>query len=42
MDSTAFSMCLDNHIPILVFDLHAPGSIQRAVRGEPVGTLVHA
>ncbi len=42
MDSTAFSLCLDNNMPILVFDLHAPDSITRAVHGEPVGTLVHA
>ncbi len=41
MDSTAFSLCLDNNIPILVFDLNAPGVISRAVAGEPVGTLVH-
>jgi uridylate kinase len=42
MDSTAFSLCLDNNMPILVFDLHAPDAITRAVRGEPVGTLVHS
>jgi uridylate kinase len=42
MDSTAFSLCLDNNMPILVFDLNAPDVITRALRGEPVGTLVHA
>ena len=41
MDSTAFSQCMDNNVPILVFDLTAPGSIRRAVLGEQVGTLVH-
>jgi uridylate kinase len=40
MDSTALTLCLDNHIPILVFDLHAPRSIERAVTGESIGTLI--
>jgi uridylate kinase len=40
MDSTAFSLCLDNNVPILVFNLNNRGSIQRAVMGESVGTLV--
>jgi uridylate kinase len=40
MDSTAFSLCMDNHVPILVFDLNAPDSIRRAVLGEKIGTLV--
>ncbi len=40
MDSTAFSLCMDNNVPILVFDLNAPGSIRRAVLGEKIGTLV--
>lgn len=40
MDSTAFSLCLDNQVPILVFNLSEPGNIWRAVMGEPVGTLV--
>jgi uridylate kinase len=42
MDSTAFSLCLDNNVPILVFDLNADHSIRRAVLGEKVGTLVHS
>lgn len=42
MDSTAFSLCLDNNVPILVFDLNADHAILKAVRGEKVGTLVHA
>ncbi len=41
MDSTAFSLCLDNNIPILVFDMGAPQAIRRAVLGEPIGTLIH-
>lgn len=42
MDSTAFSLCMDNQIPIMVFDLNAKDGIQRAVSGESIGTLVHA
>jgi len=42
MDSTAFSLCLDNNVPILVFDLNDPHAIRKAVSGEKVGTLVHA
>jgi len=40
MDSTAFSLCLDNNVPILVFDLSDEHAIKRAVMGEKVGTLV--
>lgn len=40
MDSTAFSLCLDNSMPILVFSMTEPGSIRRAVMGEKIGTLV--
>ena len=40
MDSTAFSLCQDNRLPIIVFDLQAKESIERAVRGEHVGTFV--
>ena len=40
MDSTALSLCMDNALPIVVFDLAAPDSIQRAMLGEPLGTLV--
>ena len=42
MDSTAFSLCMDNKIPILVFDMRQSGNIKRAVLGERVGTLVTA
>ena len=40
MDSTAASMCRDNHLPILVFNLEDPQNIVRAVAGEPIGTIV--
>ena len=40
MDSTAFSLCMDNAMPIIVFDMSNPENILRAVRGEKVGTLV--
>ncbi len=40
MDSTAISLCMDNKLPILVFDLAKPGNIKRAVLGEKIGTLV--
>ena len=40
MDSTAITMCMDNNLPIRVFNITVPGNIARAVRGEPVGTLV--
>jgi uridylate kinase len=41
MDATAITMCLENHLPIRVFNISVPGNIARAVRGEPLGTLVH-
>ena len=40
MDSTAATMCRDNHLPILVFDISDPDNLVRAVRGEKLGTLV--
>ncbi|AFZ37425.1 uridylate kinase [Stanieria cyanosphaera PCC 7437] len=40
MDSTAIALCKENNIPILVFDLTVGGNIIRAVKGEPVGTIV--
>ncbi|MEW5852285.1 MAG: UMP kinase [Myxococcota bacterium] len=40
MDSTAISLCMDNNMPIIVFNLNEHGNILRAVRGEKVGTLV--
>jgi len=40
MDATALSLCLENKLPIIVFDLQAPRSMEKAVTGEPIGTLV--
>jgi uridylate kinase len=41
MDSTAISLCMDNRLPILVFNLLERGNIKKAVCGERIGTLVH-
>lgn len=41
MDATAFSLCMDNHVPIIIFDLGPHGNLSRALRSEPIGTLVH-
>jgi uridylate kinase len=41
LDSTAVSLCMDNDMPILVFDINREGNISRAALGEPVGTLIH-
>jgi uridylate kinase len=41
MDSTAISLCMDNNLPILVFNMLEPGNILRAVSGVRIGTLVH-
>src|SRR6266508_971090 len=40
MDATAISLCMDNNLPIVVFDLLTEGNIARAVRGEKIGTLI--
>ena len=40
MDSTAFSLCMDNKIPIVVFDMNKPTNIRDAVLGKKIGTLV--
>jgi uridylate kinase len=42
MDATAISLCMDNRLPILVFDLRTAGNLRRAVLGEPVGSTVTA
>ena len=42
MDATAISLCMDNRLPIVVFNLRTPGNIKRAIVGEPVGSLVTA
>ncbi len=40
IDNTALSLCMDNNLPIIVFNFFKPGSIERAVMGEPIGTLI--
>jgi uridylate kinase len=40
MDSTALSLCKDNHMPIIVFNLRQPGALEAIIRGEKCGTLV--
>jgi len=40
MDATALSLCLENKLPIIVFDLQANRSIERVISGEPIGTLI--
>jgi uridylate kinase len=42
MDATAISLCMDNQLPILVFNLRTPGNLRRAVMGEAVGSVVRA
>ena len=40
MDATAISLCMDNHLPIIVFNLRTAGNMKRAIMGEPIGTTV--
>ena len=40
MDATALSLCLENKLPIIVFDLQTPGSLEQVVTGESIGTLI--
>ena len=40
MDATAVTLCMENHMPIIVFDGTRQGNILKAVQGEPIGTLV--
>ena len=40
MDSTALTMCMDNHVPIVVFELQDPEGVEKALAGEPLGTLI--
>jgi uridylate kinase len=42
MDTTAISLCMDNKLPIVVFNLRTAGNMRRAIMGEPVGSLVTA
>lgn len=41
LDSTAVSLCMENDLPIVVFDMKQPDNIRRAAIGEPIGTLIH-
>lgn len=40
MDLTAFTMCRENNMPVVVFDMNRPGNLERVVGGEPIGTIV--
>ena len=40
LDSTAITLCMDNHLPIVVLDLWQPDALLKAIRGEPVGTVI--
>lgn len=42
VDSTAFSLCMDNQMPMMVFGMHPSGNVTKAILGEQIGTLVHA
>jgi uridylate kinase len=42
MDATAISLCMDNKLPIVVFNLRTPGNVRRVILGNPVGTTVRA
>ena len=42
MDSTAITLCMDNRLPIIIFNLRTPGNLRRTIMGEPVGSLVTA
>jgi uridylate kinase len=42
MDATAISLCMDNKLPIVVFNLRTPGNVRRVILGDPVGTTVRA
>ena len=41
MDLTAFTLCKENNLPIIVFDMDTPGNLERVLSGEPIGTVVH-
>jgi uridylate kinase len=41
MDATATSLCMDNEVPMIVFDLTKRGNIKAALKGEPVGTTIN-
>ena len=41
MDSTAITLCMDNRLPIIIFNLRTPGNLRRTVMGEPIGSMVY-
>ncbi len=41
MDMTAFTLCQENKLPIIVFDMNKPGNLMKIVKGENIGTLIH-
>jgi len=41
MDSTAFTLCRDNNMPVIVFDMNKPGNLNKLIDGEKIGTLVN-
>jgi uridylate kinase len=42
VDAAAFSLCMDNHLPMVVFGMEGDGNVTRAIRGERIGTRVVA
>lgn len=40
MDTTATSLCMDNNIPIIVFNINEPGNLKKVIAGEKIGTIV--
>ncbi len=42
MDLTAFTMCMENNLPIMVFDMDTVGNLERVLNGEPIGTIVNS
>jgi uridylate kinase len=41
MDITATAMCMENKMPVVVFDMDTPGNLQRVINGDPIGTVVY-
>jgi uridylate kinase len=41
MDQTAFTLCRENNLPIMVFDMNTPGNLKRLISGEKIGTVIH-
>jgi uridylate kinase len=40
MDMTAFTLCQENHMPIVVFDMNTPGNLNQIIQGADIGTVV--